>query len=186
MSFDFLTYNNHKDLIDGVKLQKLTIHRDPRGLLVEVLRSDWEGIVDKEHPYGQTYRSVTFPGFARDEDQWHNHPTRQVDRFVVVNGSAVFALYDWRKESPTFGKLDLFLMGDINGDDNQYLLLIPKNVLHGFCTVGKNPCILLGNPTETYDPKEEGRINFSDVTATFSDGTPFAWNSIRAHFEKEG
>lgn len=184
MQSTFHSLKNQEDLIDGVKLKKLTIHRDERGMLMEVLKADWTGIVDKDLPYGQTYRSATLPGFARDEEEWHNHPTRQVDRFVVVSGSAVFALYDWRKDSATYGKLNLFLMGDINGDDNQYLLLIPKNVLHGFCTVGKDACILLGNPTELYDPLEEGRIPFTDVPATFPDGSAFSWGPIRQQFDK--
>lgn len=184
MDLQLLSYKNQHNLIEGVVLQKLTVHRDPRGFLVEILRRDWDGIVDASHPYGQTYHSMTLPGFARDQDQWHNHPTRQVDRFIVLKGNAVFALYDWREDSSTKGTLNLFHMGEANDDDNQYLLLIPTNVLHGFCTVGNEPCNILGNPTELYDPTEEGRINFSEVPATFPDGSPFSWKTIQDAYNK--
>ncbi len=183
MEFEYLTFNNQHDLIDGVVLRQLKVNRDPRGLLVETLKESWNDVFHRpDLQFGQNYCSVTLPGFARDEDRWHNHPTKQTDRFVVIKGSAVFALYDWRKDSPTHKKLNLFLMGEKNGDEDQFLLLIPKNVLHGFCTVGNEPCYLLGFPDHVYDPLEEGRIPFGEVNATLPNGQPFSWEAIRTHF----
>lgn len=183
---EFLSLKNQKGLIEGAKLIPLTFHRDPRGFLVETLKETWTDVFRRpDLQFGQSYCSMTIPGFARDEDQWHNHPTKQTDRFVVMKGSAVFALFDWRKESPTHNVLNLFLMGQANSDDNQFLLLIPKNVLHGFTTIGKEPCYLLGFPDHVYDPAEEGRIQMQEVGATFSDGLPFSWKTIREHFQTE-
>lgn len=180
---DILTYQNQKDLIEGIKLHQLKINRDSRGLLVETLKETWSDIFHRPKlQFGQSYCSVTLPGFARDEDKWHNHPTKQTDRFVIIKGSAVFALYDPRKGSPTSGKLNLFLMGEKNSDDNQYVILIPQGIYHGFCTVGEEPCYLLGYPNQPYDPSEEERIPFADSGAKFSDGTPFSWDVIRKQF----
>lgn len=184
MELEFLSLKNKQNLIDGVKLHQLKINRDSRGLLVETLKENWEDVFRRpEMQFGQSYCSVTLPGFARDEDKLHNHPTKQTDRFVVIQGSAVFALYDWREGSSTHGKLNLFLMGETNEDDNQYLLLIPQNVLHGFCTVGEKPCYLLGFPNQTYDPSEEGRIPLTDVAINFPDGSQFSWQVIRDQFK---
>lgn len=183
MDIDFLSFANQKGLIDEAVLHKLTIHRDARGMLVETLKEDWTEVFHRPAlQFGQSYFSITNPGFARDEDKWHVHPTKQVDRFVIVAGSAVVALYDWRANSKTKGILNLFIMGEINGDDNQYLLLIPKGVLHGFCTVGKKPCHLVSYPDHTYDPKEEGRVPFSEVNVLLPGGSPFAWSVIREQF----
>lgn len=180
MKLDLLTFKKQKDLIDGVILHKLKINRDERGLLMEMLREDWVDVFERPRlQFGQSYYSVTQPGFARDEDCWHNHPKKQVDRFVIIEGSAVVALYDWRKTSKTFGTLNLFLMGEKNGDDNQYLLLIPQDVLHGFCTVGNKPCYLISFPNHRYDPSEEKRIPFDKVKARFPDGSLFSWKKIR-------
>lgn len=181
MKLDFLTFNHQKNLIEGVKLIKLKVNRDQRGSLVEVLKANWQEVFSKELPFAQSYCSVTNPGFARDENLWHYH-LEQVDRFVVVKGRAVFALYDTRKDSKTFGVLNLFLMGEKNNDENQYLLFIPSKVLHGFCTVGGEPCYLLGKPTKLYNPVEEGRISFEEVGVKFPDGTPFSWERIRKEF----
>ena len=185
MEIDFLSYNNQKNVIDGVKLHKLTIHRDPRGSLMETLREDWADVFHRPTlQVGQSYYSVTMPGFARDEDKWHLHPTKQTDRFVILKGNAVVALYDWRKGSETYGVLNLFLMGERNGDDDQYLLLIPINVLHAFGTVGNEPCHLISYPDHTYDPNEEGRIPFSQVNAKLPGGTAFSWKAVREQFKK--
>ena len=182
---DFLTFKNKKNLIADVMLHKLAIHRDERGLLMETLREDWSDVFHRpEMQFGQSYYSITQPGFARDETDWHNHPTKQTDRFVILKGSAVVALYDRREGSKTKGMLNLFLMGEISGDDDQYLLLIPKNVLHAFCTVGKEACYLISYPSQRYDAAEEGRISFSDAGVLFPDGTPFNWKVIREQFSK--
>lgn len=184
MTLEFLTFKNQKNLIDGVTLHKLTIHRDERGSLVETLKKDWKDVFNTNTiSFAQSYFSVTLPGFARDENQWHNHPTKQIDRFVTLQGNAVVALYDWRKGSPTYGVLNLFLMGEVNGDDNQYLLLIPTKVLHAFCVVGEKSCLLASFPSHLYSPKEEKRIPFSAVNVLFPDATPFNWDRIRKAFK---
>lgn len=169
-------------LIDGVVLHKLYFHGDPRGLLVETLKNTWDDVYSETLPFTQSYCSITNPGVARDEDQWHNHPTKQYDRFVFVKGRAVTAIYDWRKESKTYGTLNLFVMGDTK-EEEQYLLVIPKNVLHGFCAIGTEPAILMASPSHLYDKDEEGRVPFADVHATIPDGTEFSWDIVRKHFK---
>lgn len=184
MDLKFLTFKNRQNLISGVKLHKLKMNRDRRGTLVETLKETWGDVFKRpDARFTQSYQSETMPGFARDEDRWHNHPTKQVDRFVILKGNAVVALYDWRKESSTHGRLNLFLMGELNGDDDQYLLLIPTNVLHAFCTIGNKSCFLISFPTHIYDPNEEGRVPFGKVNVRFPDGTPFSWEVIRSHFK---
>lgn len=182
MKLKVLTYNYQENIIDGAKLFKIKINRDRRGSLTEVLKSNWKEVYGREMPFAQCYFSVTNPGCARDENLWHYHPTKQTDRFFIVKGNAVFALYDWRKSSKTFGILNLFLMGEKNGDDNRYLLVIPKNVLHGFCPIGNEPCCLLAFPTTIYDSQEEGRIPLEEVGAKFPDGTLFSWERVRKEF----
>ncbi len=180
---NFLSLQNQEGLIEGVKLFKLKVNRDERGFLTETLKTGWTEILNPDLPFTQTYYSLTEPGFARDENQWHYHPTKQRDRFGVIKGDLVAAIYDWRENSPTFGKLNLFPMGEKNGDENQFLLLIPLNVLHGFTNVGGEPCYLINYPTSLYDPKEEGRAQFKDTPVFFEDGTPFSWERIRNEFK---
>lgn len=179
---NFLTHDHRENIIKDVKTYKLKVNRDQRGLLMENLKNTWREIFNENLPFGQNYYSMTNPGFARDEDLWHQHPT-QTDRFVVIKGNAVFALFDSRENSATKGILNLFLMGEENGDDNQYLLIIPPQVLHGFCTVGNQPCYLLGFPTLAYEPKEEGRVPFAQAKVRLPDAKLFSWQSIREAFK---
>jgi dTDP-4-dehydrorhamnose 3,5-epimerase len=155
------------------------VNRDESGVLVEILRTDWTDIYDvQERPFAQTYYSITPPGLARDEDVWHVHE-RQEDRFVVASGDVVLALWDGRSGSPTAGTLDLLPLGQSSPDDQQFSVVIPRRVHHGFAVVGTRPAVLLNSPTRLYDPSDEGREPFEDVGARFSDGRPFSWEAVR-------
>lgn len=180
---NFLDLKNQKGLINGVILFPLKVYRDQRGFLVESLKTEWGEVYSKERPFTQSYFSKTEVGVARDEDRWHVHPTKQEDRFVVVEGDIVVAMCDWRKESGSYGRLNLVKMGEKNGDEGQFLLLIPKNVLHCFLVVSKKPAILLNFPTTLYNPNEEGRIPFSKVGAKLEGGVNFSWQLIRKEFD---
>lgn len=177
MKINFFTLDKIKSykLINGVVIHPLKVNRDPRGILVETLQQEWTNVFDSQKlPFSQTYFSITKSGVARDKNRWHYHPTKQIDRFVVVKGDIVIALYDWRKGSKTKDLLNLFKMGESNGDDGQYLLLIPVNVLHCFLVVSKSEGIILNYPTTLYDPKEEGRLPFNQLK--LSNGSYFSWD----------
>lgn len=166
-------------LIHGVITYPLRVNHDERGILVESLKTNWESVFDsKLRPFAQCYYSITNPGAARDQNRWHYHPQKQEDRFVVIKGDLIVVLYDWRKESKTYGQLNLFPMSESCGDQDQYLLLIPKNILHCFQAGPEKEAVLINFPTSLYDPKEEGRIEFEKVK--LSDGSYFSWPKIDA------
>lgn len=158
--------------IQDVVVYPLKVNQDERGILVEVLKRNWQEVFSSERPFAQGYFSETQPGTARDKDRWHYHPTKQEDRFVVIKGEIALVLYDWRKNPKTYGRLNLFKM---TGKE-PYLLLIPRNVLHCFKVVSETPAILLNFPTTLYDKEEEGRVAFKEVK--FSDGSCFDWSLI--------
>ncbi len=183
MKLELLGLGDEEKLIEGVKLIRTKFNRDERGFLVETLKTSWSEVFNDNLPFSQSYFSMTKPGCARDENLWHVHPTIQIDRFVVVKGTIVIALYDLRENSKTYRQLDLVQMGEKNKEDNQFLLLISPNILHGFCVVGNKPAYLINSPTTLYDPQEEGRIPFAKVEARFADGTPFSWKVIREYIK---
>lgn len=161
-------------LINDVVVYPLRVNQDERGFLVEALKKDWQEVFDKtQRPFTQSYYSITNAGVARDQDRWHYHPTKQEDRFVVVSGNILVAVYDWRQNSPTLGQINFFPMGEKQGEDGQYLLLIPKNVLHCFKVSQEKSAILINFPTTLYDSAEEGRLPFSQ--APLADGSYFSW-----------
>jgi len=163
-------------LIKGVVVYPLKVNKDERGALTESLKTNWPEVFDfQKRPFAQCYYSITKPGVARDVDRWHYH-YQQEDRFVVIKGKIVVALYDWRKDSSTHGNLNLFSMGESQSNQSQYLLLIPINVLHCFKNIGNQEAILLNFPTKLYDSEDEKRIAFKEVK--LADGKFFDWSQL--------
>jgi len=136
-------------MIEGVKTKSLRVIPDERGYLMEMLRSD-DALFQK---FGQVYVSVAYPGVVKG---WHYHKL-QTDYFIIVKGMMKVVLYDQRKESPTFGELNEFFMGELN----PMLLVIPPFVVHGMKAMGTQPGYLVNCPTEPYDYKspDEYRID---------------------------
>ena len=180
---EFITLKN-KDtarLVKDLLMYPLKVNRDESGILVETLRRDWPDIYGPGREFAMQYYSVTPPGLARDEDVWHTHPTVQEDRFLVINGEIVVAVADARDGSETKGVLNLFYM---KPDEDPYILLIPKNTLHGFMVVSKVPATLLNFPTAVYNPQEEARVPYAQADVRFPDGTPFSWDLVRSYLQK--
>lgn len=132
-------------MINGVKVKKLRVIADERGRLMEILRSDDESY----KKFGQLYMTTVYPGVVK---AWHYH-RKQADNFCVARGMVKLVLYDGRRDSPTFGEVDEFFMGD----HNPLLVTIPELIHHGFKCIGAEEAIVLNCPTELYnysDPDE--------------------------------
>lgn len=182
-SLPIISLTNQENLIDGVVLHKLKINSDPRGILVEALKTDWTDVFDpKDLPFAMQYFSITKPNVARDENLWHVHKF-QTDRFLVISGDMVVAIFDPKENSKTRGILNIFPMGEAQGNDGQFLLLIPPETYHGFLTVGKKEVVLENFPTKLYNSSDEGRILYSEAGVKLKDGIPFSWNLIRQSFK---
>ncbi len=177
---EFISLKNEKtsNIIKDVLLYPLKINKDESGVLVETLRKDWPEIYGPDREFFMQYYSITPSNAARDENVWHYHPNQE-DRFIVAQGEIVTAIADYRKDSPTFGLLNLFYM---QSQIDPYILLIPKRTLHGFMVVSKAPAVLLNFPTSLYNPKEEERIPYSEALVKLPDGSLFSWNIVRKLF----
>lgn len=171
MNYRYLDLNNQKDLIDGVIMRKLTIHKDASGSLVETLRSDWQDVYNlKNLNFAMQYMSITPSSVARDEDKWHVHKN-QKDRFICVAGRIVTAIFDPRKNSPTHGKLNLFVMGP-EKEEEMYLVVVPEETHHGFMVISENLGYLLNFPTQLYNQDDEGRVPKKELS----------WQKVREDF----
>ena len=103
-------------MIEGVKIKRLKVIPDERGMLMEMMRDDDEFF----QKFGQVYLSVVYPGVVKG---WHYHK-KQTDHFVFVKGNAKVVLYDNREGSKTKGEINEFFMGEYN----PILLVIPPFV----------------------------------------------------------
>ena len=175
-----LENKDSQKLIKDLVIHPLRVNLDETGgILVETMRKDWEDVYGVGREFFMQYFSVTDSGLARDEHEWHYHPTVQEDRFLVASGEVVVAVADNRPESETNGVLNLF---HIKYDKDPYLVLIPKRTLHGFMVVSDAPATLLNYPTGLYNPEEEGRVPYSEANVKTSDGQLFSWDLVREKF----
>jgi dTDP-4-dehydrorhamnose 3,5-epimerase-like enzyme len=147
--------------------------------LTELLRVDWPDVFGEQLPFAQVYTSTTQPGVARDEDTWHVH-RRQTDRFYCVAGRIVVAIADARDGSPTQGDVVLVELAAAGDAPAPLLVTIPPGTLHGFVVTSATPATLLNVPNRLYDPADEGRVPFAAAGVTLPDGTPFAYDLVRA------
>lgn len=132
-----------------------------------------------------SYASVTMPGEFRDRDRWHVHKV-QTDRFVVVLGEMILALYDARSGSPTHGRLEAVRMqgppysrpaSGAKEELETFLVPIPPGVYHCIGNLSASPFVLINFPTELYNDQDEGRVPFRDVPIDHLRG-PFEWSRV--------
>ncbi len=146
-------------MIAGVILRKLNPISDGRGFLMEVLRADWESFAG----FGQAYLTASYPGIVK---AWHAHK-EQTDHFCVVQGNAKIVLYDGREGSPTFGEINEYFIGE----RNPALLTIPPLVMHGFCALGGETCIILNLPNRMYNYEQPDELRLPPDTPDI----PYSW-----------
>lgn len=139
-------------MIKGVSLKKLMVHRDERGAVFEILRSDWPEF----KRFGQAYITVCKPGWVKG---WHYHK-KQTDNFCVIKGKAKIVLIDSKKKK---------FMEFILSDKEPSLLTIPAKVIHGFECVSKDECWILNIPNRLYDYKrpDEYRMKLDDPSIPY-------------------
>ncbi|MFH1540649.1 MAG: dTDP-4-dehydrorhamnose 3,5-epimerase family protein [Elusimicrobiota bacterium] len=124
-------------MIKGVFVKELTVHKDERGALFEILRSD----SPEFKKFGQAYITVCKRGWVKG---WHYHKI-QTDNFCVVKGKAKIVLIDFAKKE--FMEFEL-------SDKKPSILIIPPKVIHGFECISKNECWIMNIPTEIYKYKK--------------------------------
>lgn len=170
--------------LHGIRPVPRVFHEDARGFLVETLRSD--DPLDTGVAFRMSYTSLTRAGQYRDIDRWHVHRI-QSDRFVVVLGEMILALLDRRPDSPTRDQIAVVRMvgssDSVSGtapgstESGRYLVPIPPGVLHCIGNISRAPFVLQNFPTELYDPRDEGRVMFSELPVPAL-ARPFSWDLV--------
>lgn len=138
-------------MIEGVILKDLATHPDERGFFREIIRRTdaffGEG-------FGQLSHSLMYTGVTK---AWHVHRV-QVDWWYVAGGLLKVALYDTRRDSPTYRETMEVFMGD---HQVARVVRVPPGVAHG-CKCLNGPVHLFYVTSEVYDPTDEGRIPYDD------------------------
>jgi len=126
--------------IEGVIIRPLERHRDERGWLVELFRSDWP---EGRHRPVMGYISLTEPGAGRGP---HEH-REQTDYFCFI-GPSRFRVYFWdnRPGSPTSGQ-----SARIETDEDSPLaVIVPPGVVHAYKNIGATAGYVFNAPDKLY------------------------------------
>jgi dTDP-4-dehydrorhamnose 3,5-epimerase len=124
------------------------MHRDERGMLMEILRETWDTGVAPVQWNVVSSRAGVFRGV-------HVHVNHE-DYLVLLQGRASFGLRDLRRGSPTEGAVALVEMSG----DRPAALTIPRGVAHGFYY--HEPSLHAYGLTACWDPSLEFVCHWAD------------------------
>ena len=148
-------------LISGGQVKTLKVIPDERGRLMEILRAD-DSLFER---FGQVYVTTAKPGVIK---AWHYHKL-QADHWVCLAGKARVGLYDIRRDSPTMGQVNEYLMTP----EDPFLIKNPVGVYHGFkgLSLDREPMIMnIPTVPYNYQTPDEYRAD------PFDPAIPFDWS----------
>jgi dTDP-4-dehydrorhamnose 3,5-epimerase len=141
-------------LIDGVRVQPISVYPDDRGYFLEVQRMG-QGLAAAFPPATtQVSAASNYPGAIK---AFHFH-LQQTDCWTPTKGLLQVALADLREGSPSFGARNTFYLGPLR----PWQLLIPPGVAHGYKVIGHEDSVLVYLTDRLYNPADEGRIPWND------------------------
>ena len=141
------------DLIDGVRVEPMTLWPDDRGYFLEVQRMS-RGLA-AHFPADSTQISAAF-NYPDTIKAFHYH-LDQTDCWTPVMGMLQVALVDLRLGSRTYGARNTIYVGALRS----WQILIPPGVGHGYKVIGSGPALLIYMTDRFYNPKDEGRIPYN-------------------------
>jgi len=133
-------------VIEGVQLIALQVHTDDRGYLIELVRRTDPFLTR----FGQVYLVGDFVrGVVR---AFHKHEVLR-DYFFISHGSAKFVLIDDRPSSPTYKKIDVFVITSRNPS----LLVIPPGIFHGWMSL-EDDTQMISVASEVYNREKPDEV----------------------------
>jgi dTDP-4-dehydrorhamnose 3,5-epimerase len=144
-------------MIEGVKVTKLARICDERGMIMHMLKRTDATFTE----FGEIYFSCGYPGAIK---AWHIHKEMTLNDCCLV-GMIKLVVYDPRKDSPTFGELNEFFIGE----QNYCVVQIPPGVANGYKAFGDKMAIVANCASMPHDKNE---IIYLDP---FENDIPYDW-----------
>ena len=112
-------------MITDVQINKLKKIPDERGAIFHMLKKNDPHFIK----FGEIYFSIAYPGIIKG---WHEH-TKQIQNYAVIDGMIKLVLFDNRKNSKTYKKIQELYLGDMN----YILVTIPTGIITSYKCIGK-------------------------------------------------
>ncbi|GBE41827.1 hypothetical protein BMS3Bbin09_01735 [bacterium BMS3Bbin09] len=121
--------------MEGLEIRELTVHKDRRGWLAEIIRDD-----ETAYRPVMSYLSMTSPGLFRGP---HEHRD-QADFFCFIGK---FRLYVWdnRKDSPTYLEKKVI---DTKGIPT--VVIVPAGIVHAYKNIGSSDGLVINMPDRLF------------------------------------
>jgi dTDP-4-dehydrorhamnose 3,5-epimerase len=148
----------------GVKFRPTRPVPHDDGHVTEVARASWELLGE---PVVQVHITTTFANRIR---AWGLHP-RGTDRLFVVSGLVKLVIFDGRKDSPTVGQLNEFVVSE----KNPGLLIVPPNLYHGWKNIGTSEAIIINMPDRMYDYQQPDALDLPWDSEAARRIIPYKW-----------
>jgi dTDP-4-dehydrorhamnose 3,5-epimerase len=143
--------------LEGAKLIEPVVHGDHRGFFMESYNEKLMHEHGIMHNFIQDNHSLSAePGVLRGM-HYQLNPKAQTKLIRVISGSIYDVILDIRKDSPTFGQWQGFILSDAN----KRQLLVPQGFAHGFCTLAANTQVIY-KVDEYYSPEHDRGIAWDD------------------------
>lgn len=143
--------------LQGAKLLDPVVHGDHRGFFMESYNEKIMHDLGITHHFIQDNQSLSAePGVLRGL-HYQLNPKAQTKLVRVISGAIYDVIVDIRKNSPTFGQWQGFILSEYN----KRQLLAPKGFAHGFCTLVPNTQVLY-KVDEYYSPEHDRGIAWND------------------------
>jgi len=166
-----------------IEVRPLRWHVDARGALVELHRTSWhqkrlpgEVQLPRRGEVAQVYASTTAEGVVKG---WHLH-AQQSDRFTVLRGAVLLALYDLRahnRASRLGDELPPVHEVMLHAERNAAQVIVPPGWAHGWMALpGYGEAHVLNAVSHEYDGTDEWRRNAHAGPAT---GKDYDWRRSR-------
>lgn len=147
------------DPIEGLLVEPRRQIGDHRGMVMHMLRRDWEHFAG----CAEIYFSTVHQGVVK---AWKKH-LEMVQHFSVPVGEIEFILFDGREDSPTRGNLSRVVLGV----ERHGLLRIPARVWYGFRGLTQGDSLIVNAATVLHDPAEMVKLPEDDPSI------PFRWRT---------
>lgn len=146
--------NVEKTSIGGLLILRRPIHKDERGFFREIFHlNEIEEISGISFKGVQMNHAFSYPRVLRGihAESWNKI-------ICPINGEVFIAIVDVREDSPTFKKVETFIVND----ENRIALFIPLGLANSYCILGSEPVHYIYLVDSYYDGSDTKAIAFDD------------------------
>lgn len=143
--------------LEGVILIEPDVFLDSRGFFMESYHEGKFRAAGLEVTFVQDNHSLSVEAGVIRGLHYQLNPKAQAKLVRVVAGAIYDVVVDLRRNSPTFGRWQGFILTA----DNKRQLFVPKGFAHGFCTLVPNTEVVY-KVDEFYSPEHDRGIRWDD------------------------